>query len=152
MDDVADLKPTQALAMQYNIAKKFAVFIDHEDQRYNKKKNYITPGSEKTVNLFAINESAVKKAGKVTFSLINSKGKTIFTKTADVAVDPFGSQIIPVKVSFPSSQGGYLIKTELIDSDEDKSALKQVSIRYLRVGNIDSPEFYNYTYIMPKMQ
>ena len=149
MDDVADLKPTQALAMQYNIAKKFAVFIDHEDQRYNKKKNYITPGSNKTINLFATNESAVKKTGKVTFTLINSKGKTIFTKTADTAVDPFGSQVIPVSVPFPSAQGGYLIKTELTDSTGDKSALKQVSIRYLRVGNVDSPEFFNYTYIMP---
>jgi len=151
MGNVADLKPSQALAMQYNIAKRFAVFIDYEDQRYNKKKGFGEPGSTKVINLFATNESGDNKSGKVAVNLIDSKGKTVLTKSAEVQLPPFGSKTIPVSIQFPTIKGGYLLKTELTDSSEKETALKQVSIRYLRVGNVESPEFYNYVYKMPEI-
>jgi hypothetical protein len=151
MDNIADLKPSQALTMQYNITKRFAVFIDYEDQRYNKKKGFEVPGSIKNINLFASNESGEKKSGKVTLSLIDSKGKAVYTKTANVELTPFGSLSIAVSVQFPKKQGSYLLKSELTDSSEKETAQKQVSIRYLRVGNVESPEFYNYVFKMPEV-
>ncbi len=151
MDNVADLKPSPALAMQYNIAKRFAVFIDYEDQRYNKQKNFEQPGSTKSIPLFATNESGDKKTGKVTVTLTDSKGKTVFSKTENVTLDAFGSATIPVSVKFPSKTGGYLLKTELSDSSDSPTVQKQVSIRYLQVGNEGSPEFYNYVFKMPEV-
>jgi len=151
MGNVADLKPSPALAMQYNIAKRFAVFIDYEDQRYNKKKGFGEPGGSQVINLFATNESGDNKNGKATVTLTDSKGKVVLTKSVDVQLPPFGSKTLPVTIQFPTVKGGYLLKTELTDSSDKETVQKQVSIRYLRVGNVESSEFYNYVYKMPEI-
>lgn len=151
-NNIADLKPSQALAMQYNISKRFAVFIDYEDQRYNKKRNFEEPGSTKNINLFATNESGDAKTGSVTLTLVDAKGNAVYTRTTKVELEPFGSKSIPVSVKFPGSKGGYLLKAELTDASEKSAGLKQVSIRYLQVGKVESPAFYNYSFKMPEVK
>ncbi len=149
MGNVADLNPSQALMVQYHNFKRFAVFIDYEDQRYNKNRGFLEPGASQSINLIATSETKENKNGKITIKLINSSGKTVFTKNAEVELSPFGIKTIPVSVKFPKTKGGYLLITELTDLAEQQTALKQVSIRYLRVGNIENPKFYNYNYVMP---
>jgi hypothetical protein len=149
MGNVKDLDPSQGLMVQYHSFKRFAVFIDHEDQRYNKNGGFIDPGTSKNIDLIACSETKEDKAGKVTLKLINASGKTVFTTSADIKVSGFGMVTIPVSIKFPKAEGGYLLQTELTDPSEKQPVLKQVSIRYLRVGAREAPAFYNYIYRMP---
>jgi hypothetical protein len=150
MGNVADLNPGQGLMVQYHNFKRFAVFIDHEDQRYNKNGGYIEPGISKNINLVACSETRENKAGKITVKLINSTGKTVLTRNADVQVPPFGTVMVPVNIKFPKTKGGFLLLTELTDLSEKQPAMKQVSIRYLKIENIENPVYYNYKYSMPE--
>jgi len=149
MGDVADLNPSQGLMVQYHNFKRFTVFIDHEDQRYNKNGGYCDPGKSRLINLIATSETGEEKSGKLKVKLINSSGNTVFSKDIDVQVSPFGMETLPVNVKFPKAKGGYLLLTELTDLSEKEQTMKQVSIRYLKVGDIKNPVFYNYKYSMP---
>jgi hypothetical protein len=149
MNDVADLKPSQALLVQYHTSKLFAVFIDQKDHRYNRKKDFFEPGTGQIINLFASNESGLSKSGKIAVKLVDANGKAIPVKTIPVDVAPYSYKIVPVTVSMPKKTGGYAILTELTDLSEKETAMKQVSIRYVRVGNVENPAYYNYTYKMP---
>jgi hypothetical protein len=135
--------------IQYHTLKLFAVFIGQKDHRYNKKKDFFEPGSSQTINLFATNESGTGKSGKIVVKLIDFNGKASLVNTISVDVTPFGFKIIPVTIKMPDNKGGYVILTELTDLSEKESALKQVSIRYIRVGDIENPAYYNYIYKMP---
>ena len=49
----------------------------------------------------------------------------------------------------PEKTGGYAFLTELTDLSGKETDMKQVSIRYIRIGKIDNPAYFNYTYKMP---
>jgi hypothetical protein len=148
LDNVADLKPSQALMMQYHISKLFAVFINHEDQRYNKNRGFYNPATTQTIDLFATNESGDIKSGKVKLKCIDADGKTTLLKELDVELEPFGYKSIPVTLQIPGKEGGYMLLTELSDPTAKESDIKQVSRRYIRVGKIEKPVFYDYQYSM----
>lgn len=149
MGNVADLNPSQGLMVQYHGFKRFAVFIDHEDQRYNKNGGFIEPGLTKDINLIACNDTKEVKTGKVTMKLVNSSGKVVLLKNADINAPPFGMETKSVNIRFPKTQGGYLLLTELTDLSEKQLVMKQVSIRYFKVGDVKTPVYYNYRYSMP---
>lgn len=152
LDNVADLKPSQTLMMQYHISKLFAVFINHEDQRYNKNRGFYKPATVQNINLFATNESDRTKSGRVTVKCIDAKGNTTLLGELDVELEPFGYKSIPVTVQIPEREGGYMLITELSDNEAKGSDMKQVSRRYIRVGNIEKPAFYDYQYSMPSLR
>jgi len=152
LDNVADLKPSQTLLMQYHISKLFAVFINHEDQRYNKNGGFYKPATPQNINLFATNESGETESGKVTLKCIDAEGKATLLKELDVALEPFGYKSIPVTVQIPEKEGGYMLLTELSDDAAKESDIKQVSRRYIRVGDIEKPVFYDYQYTMPSLK
>jgi hypothetical protein len=152
LDNVADLKPSQTLLMQYHISKLFAVFINHEDQRYNKNGGFYKPATPQNINLFATNESGETESGKVTLKCIDAEGKATLLKELDVELEPFGYKSIPVNVQIPEKEGGYMLLTELSDDAAKESDIKQVSRRYIRVGDIEKPIFYDYQYTMPSLK
>jgi hypothetical protein len=135
--------------MQYHISKLFAVYINHEDQRYNKNRGFCYPATTTRINLFATNESGETKSGKVTLKCIDAEGKAILLKELDVALKPFGHKSISVNVQIPEKEGGYMLLTELSDNAAKESDIKQVSRRYISVGDIEKPVFCDYQYTMP---
>jgi hypothetical protein len=152
LDNIADLKPSQTLMMQYHISKLFAAYINHEDQRYNKNRGFYYPATTTRINLFATNESGETKSGKMTLKCIDAEGKAILLKELDVALKPFGYKSISVNVQIPDKEGGYMLLTELSDNAAKESDIKQVSRRYIRVGDIEKPVFYDYQYTMPSLR
>jgi beta-galactosidase len=152
LDNIADLKPSQTLMMQYHISKLFGVYINHEDQRYNKNRGFYYPAATTSINLFATNESGETKSGKVTLKCINAEGEAILLKELDVELKPFGYKSISVNVQIPEKEGGYMLLTELSDKAAKESDIKQVSRRYIRVGDIEKPVFYDYQYTMPSLR
>jgi hypothetical protein len=45
-----------------------------------------------------------------------------------------------------------MLLTELSDNAAKESDIKQVSRRYIRVGDIEKPVFYDYQYTMPSLR
>jgi hypothetical protein len=152
LDNIADLKPSQTLMMQYHISKLFGVYINHEDQRYNKNKGFYYPATTTSINLFATNESGETKSGKIAIKYIDSKGVPTLLKEIDVELKPFGHKSVPVTIQIPDKEGGYMLLTELSDNAAKESDIKQVSRRYIRVGDIEKPVFYDYQYTMPSLR
>jgi beta-galactosidase len=152
LDNVADLKPSQALMMQFHISKLFGVYIDHADQRYNKNGGFYNPSTTQNINLFATNESGEAKSGKVTLTCIDAEGEATILKELDIELEPFGYKLIPLTVQIPEKEGGYMLLTELSDSAANVSDIKQISRRYIRVGNNEKPVFYDYQYTMPSFR
>ena len=147
INHIADLEPSQALLVQYHAMKPFAVFIDMEDGRYLKNPKHMQPGSVLNLNLFAVNDSPVKKEGTVYFKIINSEGKVIDSKTMPVKVDDYWQQLIPVSIKLPKEKGGYMLITELDAKGDDN--INQVSRRYIRVGDAEGVKFAEYEYMLP---
>jgi beta-galactosidase len=147
LGDVADLKPSQTLLMQYNISKLFGVYINHEDQRYNRNGGYYNPSAASSISLFATNESDKVRSGRVALKCIDHKGQTALLKEIDIELEPFSYKMITADVRIPHEEGGYMLVTELTDKDADPSDLKQISRRYIRVGRSANPVFYDYQYL-----
>ena len=147
--DVANLKPSQALLMQYNISRLFGVYINQEDQRYSRKGGFFKPGSVQNIDLFATNESGETKTGSVILKCIDSKGKATVLKEISVELEPFGYRSVPVSVKMPAREGGYMLLSELKEKNAGKQDSRQVSRRYIRVGNVDHAAFCSYIYAMP---
>ncbi len=146
--DVADLKPSQALVMQYNISKLFGVYLNQEDQRYNRKSGFFKPATVQNIDLFATNESGETKKGSVILKCIDSKGKATVLKEISIELEPFGYRSIPVSVKMPAREGGYMLMTELTERNAGKQEARQLSRRYIRVGNIEHPAFFDFHYTM----
>jgi hypothetical protein len=125
------------------------VYINHEDQRYNKNRGFYKPSTRQNIELFATNESEKTQSGKIALKCIDSKGNATMLKGLNVELEPFGYKSIPVTIQIPGKEGGYMLLTELTDDAAEKPEIKQISRRYIRVGNIENPVFYDYHYLMP---
>lgn len=84
LGDVADLKPSQTLMMQYNTSKLFGVYINHEDQRYNKNRGYYDPATVRNIELFAAYESGEARSGRVAPKCVDARGGETLLAESDV--------------------------------------------------------------------
>ncbi len=145
--DIADLKPTPALLMQYHTCRPFAVFVDVQDGRYLKQPDYYQAKREYTVNLLAVNDSGDKKSGELIFNLLDQNGKVVFEDKQRVMVDAFWQKNIPIQVKMPAKKGGYMFISYLKEDGLDDIA--QVSRRYINVGEKKKYEYFEYEYLLP---
>lgn len=145
--DINDLIPSQALLSQYHVTRPFAAFIDIEDSKYIKNPESLNPGETYNFNIMVVNDTTATKTGTVKYQVLDVKGKVLSTGQKEVKIEPFWQSIIPVNITLPTEKGGYMILTEL--TDPNSNMMKQVSRRYIKVGDIDNPTYPNYSYQKP---
>ncbi|MDW3211989.1 MAG: glycoside hydrolase family 2 TIM barrel-domain containing protein [Reichenbachiella sp.] len=148
INDIKDLIPSQALLSQYHATRPFAAFLDIEDARYVKSPTEQKPGSVFNFNIQVVNDTTVAKTGSVRYELMDVQGAVVAEGIQQVAVQPFWQTLLPVTLTLPEKAGGYLILTTLDDPNSNR--MKQVSLRYIQVGDIDKPEYFNYEYQKPE--
>ncbi|UXX79898.1 hypothetical protein N7E81_02105 [Reichenbachiella carrageenanivorans] len=146
--DIKDLIPSQALLSQYHVTRPFAAFLDIEDARYVKAPTVQKPGSSFNFNIMVVNDTAQVNTGTVHYKLLDPKGNIVSTGQQDVSVQPFWQTLVPVTMTLPEQTGGYLVMTEL--EDPKSKRMKQVSLRYIQIGDVKQPEYYNYIYQKPE--
>jgi beta-galactosidase/beta-glucuronidase len=144
---IRDLDPSPALLMQYHSHKQFAVFIDLEDGRYLKDPVHHVPGSELSLNLLAVNDSKHPGKGTARVTLQDQDNHVMFSKEIAVESAPFWQSMHPLTVKLPDLPGGYMLLSELIGDQQE--TIPQVSRRYIIVGEVDHPEFPEYSYKYP---
>ena len=113
------------------------IFIDLADQRYFPNGNYV-PGEQLAFNLVAVNDLKENISGTVTAKLIDAKGKVVSQLKRNVKLPGYQRTNIPVFLTLPKETGGYLILSEFV---KDGSSENLKSRRYIKVGEIDKPDY-----------
>ncbi len=134
LNPIKDLIPSETLKWQFHCYSPFAVFIDEEDGRYLKDPKTFTPGKDYVFKLFGINDTSSEQKGTVTLKLIDTNDKIVTKETFKVNIAPHFEQNLAVNITLPQKKGGYLLISELTDSDN----IVQVSRRFIRVGETDT--------------
>jgi hypothetical protein len=114
------------------------IFIDLADQRYFPNGNYV-PGEQLVFNLVGINDLKEKVSGTVTAKLLDANGKLISQMKRKVELPAYQRTNIPAFFTLPQQHGGYLILSEFV---KDGSAEILKSRRYIKVGEVNKPEFW----------
>ncbi len=131
LNPIKDLIPSETLIWQFHCYAPFAVFIDEEDGRYLKNPTKFTPGKRHTFKLFGINDNSSEQQGVASLKLIDAEGKVVTEESFDVQIAPHFEQNYVINITLPDNPGGYLLLSELIDSNN----ISQISRRYIRVGD-----------------
>jgi len=71
--------------------------------------------------------------------LIDDKGKVVSQLKRLVKLPGYQRTNIPVFITLPQQQGGYLILSEFVKDGSDE-ILK--SRRYIKVGEVENPDFF----------
>ncbi len=114
------------------------VFIDLADQRYFPN-GFYRPGEQLVFNLIGINDLNKKVPGTVTAKLIDSKGNLVSELIKEIEIPPYQRINIPAFFTLPQKQGGYLVLAEFVKNGSTE-ILK--SRRYIKVSNVDNPDFW----------
>ncbi len=139
INDIAELESGPTLSWFRHAFAPSAVFINHPDERYMKQFEPHKPGSRLLFTLKAINDLNVAESGKVMISLLDHKGKAIWSQEQEIQVAPYGEKNYPVVIDLPSEAGAYTLVTEFAGN---VSPLKrQISRRYINVGTTNNRFF-----------
>jgi len=131
LNPIKDLVPSETLKWQFHCYAPFAVFIDEEDGRYLKNPKKFIPGKSHTFKLFGINDTSSDQQGTLSLKLIDAVGNVVTRESFEVKIGPHFEQNMAVNIVLPKKTGGYLLLSELIDSNN----ITQISRRYIRVGD-----------------
>ncbi len=134
--DVAQLKPSPALAWFKHCFAPTAVFIDLIDHRYSKAARPFAPAAQLSFNLVGVNDERSPVSGVVRLRLLDESGGEVWRDRREVIIPAFVNHYIPVCMTLPTKEGGYLLLAEF--SAEGKEPV--ISRRYIRIG--DSPAAY----------
>ena len=146
--DLKNLTPMPALLAQYHTHKRFAAFLDIEDGRYLKNAEIIEPNAPMLFNVYVVNDNHTERSGKITIQLIDSNGNVVSETSEDInEIEPYDRKIKPIALKIPNVSGGFMVKSTLKENPSDDS--EQVSIRYIRVGDSENYQFFNYEYSYP---
>ena len=115
------------------------IFIDLADQRYFPNGFYV-PGEQLVFNLVGINDLNEKISGTVTAKLIDADGIIISQMKRTVELPAYRRTNIPAFFTLPQKEGGYLVLSEFV---KDGSAEILKSRRYIKVGEIQKPDFWD---------
>ncbi len=139
INDISELESGPTLSWFRHAFAPSAVFINHPDERYMKQFEPHKPGSRMLFTLKAINDLNEAESGKVKISLLDYKGKAIWSQEQEVQVAPYGEKNYPVVIDLPSEAGAYTLVTEFAGN---LSPLKrQISRRYINVGTTNNKFF-----------
>jgi hypothetical protein len=137
--NIKNQEPSPTLEWFVNAFAPSAVFINLTDERYVKQATPHKPGEKLTFNLAKINDLSTNLNGKVTLSMLDSRGKSISKKTFPVVMAAYDRSFIPAEISLPRKAGGYLLLAEFL-ADGKKDPV--ISRRYIKVGNISDYKFF----------
>ena len=141
IDNIKDLTPGPTLPWFKHAFSPAAVFINLTDERYTKHIIPHEPGSSLLFTLNAINDLHEKESGKLRISLLNSEGKSVMNQERDISLSPYEDKSIPVSITLPELAGGYVLVTEF--EGDHNPVKKQISRRFLKVGQLDEYKYYN---------
>jgi beta-galactosidase len=137
INNIKNLEPGITLKWLKHAFAPANIFIDLADQRYFPNGNY-EPGEQLVFNLVGVNDLKTKVSGTVTAKLIDSKGNLVSQIKRKVELPAYQRSNIPAFFNLPQTKGGYLILLEFI-TDSSSQILK--SRRYIKIGEVDKPEF-----------
>jgi hypothetical protein len=133
LEPISELVPAPALQWQYHCFAPFAAFIDQEDGRYLKNPKIFSPGESHIFNLLGVNDSPSGQSGSLSVKVIDIEGVEVFEETIGLSIAAHFEEHISVNVLLPEKTGGYLLVSELTDSENST----QISRRYIRVGTVE---------------
>jgi beta-galactosidase/beta-glucuronidase len=139
INHIKDLESGPALAWFQHAFAPSAVFINRPDERYMNQFEPHQPGSQLLFTLKGINDFARKETGMVLIKLIDDHGAEILVQSQSIEVDGFGDKNFPVILNLPENPGGYVLITEF--SGKLSPIKKQISRRYLKIGNVEHKYF-----------
>jgi len=140
---VSELKPAPALKWFRHCFAPAAVFIDLEDGRYSKHVPAKKPGSRLAFTLVGVNDNQQEAKGAVKVRILDSYGNEIVKKSLEIAIPAYYKKYETVSLHLPQKAGGYLLLAEFFP-EGSQGENPAISRRYLRVGETDSYEFYDY--------
>jgi hypothetical protein len=138
--NIKDLTPAPALYWFSNCFSPSAVFINLTDERYVKQAISHNKGEKLSFKLAKINDLPTAISGKVTLSIIDSKGKQVSKKIIPVDLAGYDRSSVPVMISLPRKAGGYLLVAEFL---ADGKNVPVISRRYIKVGSISEYRFFD---------
>ena len=118
-----------------------AVFIDLQDERYNRSLPPHPPGSPLLFNLVAVNDRETPVQGTCELKLLDAAGGVAFVQTVEIKLPAHEKSITQRMISLPSTKGGYLLLAEFSESGQG-SKRPVISRRYLKVGELDRYLYY----------
>jgi hypothetical protein len=142
INNIKDLEQGPTLQWLKHAFAPANIFIDLADQRYFPNGNYI-PGEQLVFNLVGVNDLNTNVSGTVTAKLLDAKGKLISQIKRKVELSAYQRTNIPAFFTLPQKVGGYLILTEFVKEDSNE-ILK--SRRYIKVGEVKNPEYWEVEY------
>ena len=138
--NIKDLTPAPALNWFSNCFSPSAVFINLTDERYVKQAIPHNKGEKLSFKLAKINDLPTAISGKVTLSIIDSKGKQVSKKIIPVDLAGYDRSSVPVMISLPRKAGGYLLVAEFL---ADGKNVPVISRRFIKVGSISEYRFFD---------
>lgn len=132
LSPIKDLTASPTLLWQFHCFSPFAVFIDEEDGRYLKNPQIFKPGSIQPIRLIGINDTSAEMKGVINLEIIDTNNKTVAVKKINIKLSPHHKEFMAANITIPSKEGGYLLVSEL----EDSNGIVQISRRYIRVGEV----------------
>lgn len=139
INDIAELESGPTLGWFRHAFAPSAVFINHPDERYMKQFEPHKSGSRLLFTLKAINDLNEAESGKVMISLLDYKGKAIWSQEQEIQVTPYGEKNYPVVIDLPSEAGAYTLITEFTGNVSPMK--RQISRRYINVGTTNNRFF-----------
>ena len=137
--NIKDLKPAPALHWFADAFAPSAVFINLTDERYVKQVSHHNLREKLSFRLAKINDLDSSVRGKITMSLLDAKGNSVWKKKIPVVLAAFDRSSVPVEISLPGKAGGYLLIAEFL---ADGNKVPAISRRFIKVGMLTDYKFF----------
>jgi hypothetical protein len=149
LDSIRDLRPAQALLIQYHAMREVAAFISLEDGRYVKPPKIFDPGSRLSFEICVVNDTWTGSDSEIRVMVVDVKHAVVAQRVLTAKAHPMSRQVIPMELELPQRVGGYMLVTEFMS--DPSVGTPQISRRYFRIGNDPQITFPEYTYALPPL-
>ncbi len=113
INNIKDLEQGPTLKWFKHAFAPANIFIDLADQRYFPNGNY-APGEQLAFNLVGVNDYKESISGAVNVKLLDEKGNVVSQLKRNIKLPGFQRINIPVFLTLPQKEGGYLILSEFV--------------------------------------
>ena len=137
--NIKNLEPAPTLEWFVNAFAPSSVFINLTDERYVKQATPHKPGGKLSFKLAKINDLSLDVPGKVTLSILDSNGKTVWERIIPVVLSAFDRSSLQVEISLPEKEGGYLLLAEFL---ADGRKVPVISRRFIKIGFLPEYKYF----------
>ena len=138
--NIKDLQPAQTLQWFKDAFAPKNVFINLTDEQYVKGTPAHKAGSDLYFTLTGVNDTHLAVKGSLEIYLINSKGQQVSGDSVAIELPASDRMEFAYSLKLPSRPGGYLIQTYFA---EEGTKEKKSSRRYIKVGDLETYQFFN---------